>query len=587
MNIPWSTKHARTAGFSYVEIIIVSAIMLIVFGSLLAAFEYASKLGVSNRAKLSAQSLANERMEFFRSLPYAEVGVVSGFPNGTIPQTSSLSLNNISFSERVRVDYVDDPADGLLLSDTNGITQDYKQIRLEYTWTIGDISGEHVLVSTIVPRSIETNVGGGTARINVLDHTNTLLTGASVRLFNTANGYEVINPSGVDGTALFSAPADAGYELEVTANIAGNQYSTSSTHMVDAFNVAPTLAPFAINEADISTVTVTIGELSDLTIRTYSDITEDSLIEAFDSTDDIATSTEVAVTAGDLVLSDTLGVYESLGVAYLDPIVPTTIAAWSTVRVAAYIPPNTDYAVRFYTGSSTGYTLIPDAELPGNSVGFTDTLIDISELNPVTYPTTTIGVFLGTTDTSLTPEVDEVAVYWKESDVPLVSESFSFRGNKTIGAQTDGSAIYKASTTVSSDSAGEITFDAIEFDTYTLTPDASLVVASACPAHPHIQVAGVDAELSVVYETASIHTARIHVVDALGRSIPGALVEVDRSGYNEVQDTDTCGQAFFSGGGLSDNADYEIIVSAPGYTTEVLDPAVISGETFMIITLTS
>jgi len=587
MRIPWVTKRTATAGFSYVEIIIVSAIMLIVFGSLLAAFEYASKLGVSNRAKLSAQSLANERMELFRSLPYAEVGVVSGFPSGTIPQTSSLSLNNIPFSERVRVDYVDDPADGLLLLDTNGITQDYKQIRLEYTWSIGDISGEHTLVSNIVPRSIETNVGGGTARINVLDHTNTLLTGASVRLFNTTNGYEVTNPSGVNGTALFSAPADAGYELEVTANIGGNQYSTSSTHIVDAYNVSPILAPFAVNEADISTVTVTIGELSDLSVRTYSDILEDNSVEVFDTADGIATSTDTALAASELVLADMSGVYESAGVAYLDPIVPAAIEEWSTVRVAAALPPGTDYAIRFYTGSSTGYTLVPDADLPGNSAGFTDTLVDISDLNPVTYPTTTIGVFLGTTDTSVTPIVDEVAVYWREDETPLTSESFSFKGEKTIGAQTDGTPIYKASTTVSSDASGEIALESIEFDTYTLTPDTSLVVASACPAHPHIQVAGVDAELSLLYKTAAANSARIHVVDGLGRSIPGAEVQIDRSGYSAAQFTDVCGQTFFSGGGLSDNADYEITVSASGYTTETLDPAVISGETFTVITLAS
>jgi len=73
-------------------------------------------------------------MEYFRSLPYNDVGVIAGFPAGTIPQNSTLNLNGINFSERVLVEYVDDDADGSTGADTNGIILDYKQIKLEYEW---------------------------------------------------------------------------------------------------------------------------------------------------------------------------------------------------------------------------------------------------------------------------------------------------------------------------------------------------------------------------------------------------------------------------------------------------------------------
>jgi len=82
-------------GFSLVEAIIVAALATIVFGALFSSFQYSLKLVNNSRAKLSALSVANDRMEYFRSLPYDSVGVVAGYPTGTIPQNSTTTLNGI------------------------------------------------------------------------------------------------------------------------------------------------------------------------------------------------------------------------------------------------------------------------------------------------------------------------------------------------------------------------------------------------------------------------------------------------------------------------------------------------------------
>ena len=117
-------KSSSQKGLSLVEVIVVAALSTLVFGGLLLSFKFSLELINQSRAKLSALSVANDRMEYFRSLPYNDVGVIAGFPAGTIPQNSTLNLNGINFSERVLVEYVDDDADGSTGADTNGIILD-------------------------------------------------------------------------------------------------------------------------------------------------------------------------------------------------------------------------------------------------------------------------------------------------------------------------------------------------------------------------------------------------------------------------------------------------------------------------------
>lgn len=142
---------------------------MIVFGAMFASYQYSLRVLNHAQARLSAMSVAQDRMEYFRSLPYDEVGVVAGYPAGIIPQNGTTTMNGIEFVERVRVDYIDDPADGTAASDSNGIILDYKRVRLEYTWNIAGATSSIQFISNIVPRSVETTAGGGTARINVID----------------------------------------------------------------------------------------------------------------------------------------------------------------------------------------------------------------------------------------------------------------------------------------------------------------------------------------------------------------------------------------------------------------------------------
>ena len=99
-------KHQRGAqGFTLVELLITAALIALVFGGLMASVRFALMLISNSKATTSAISLANEQLEYIRSLSYDAVGTSAGIPNGAIPQNSTTTLNGIIFHERVLIEY--------------------------------------------------------------------------------------------------------------------------------------------------------------------------------------------------------------------------------------------------------------------------------------------------------------------------------------------------------------------------------------------------------------------------------------------------------------------------------------------------
>jgi Carboxypeptidase regulatory-like domain len=578
--------RTRPHGFTIVEALIVIAIGVTMFGSLLVTFEYAFELLLHSKARTTALSIATDRMEYFRSLPYDDVGTISGIPPGTIPQNSTTTLNKINFSERILVEYVDDPADGLLTAtttDSNGIPADYKRVKIEMSWTIKGETRSIALVSNIVPRSIETTDGGGTIRVNVLNADASPLFGAQVRLLNntTTTTIDVTKNTDVSGTALFSgAPAASNYEVIVTAP----GYSTDRTYVANVANPNPITAPFSLLEADISTVTFQIGELSDMDITTYSSITDIGDTEDFTGSAGVATSSGTEVASGVLRLEQSAGVYDATGQAKLTTLTPSPLEAWGAVTVAATTPSNTQYEVQLFTVSSSTYTLIPDSDIPGNAAGFTGPVIDISSLDAGAFPSIAVGITMQTGDTSVSPSIDEIGVYYRESSTARTGVALSLHGNKLIGTDLSANPIYKTALSGTTDGSGELSFTNVEFDSYTFTIPNSLEVTTACRALPHLQQAGIDSSLDIVLRSSVDESLRTTVLSPTGDPIPGVSVTLSRSGFSATADTNLCGQTFMHSGVVLES-DYDLVVSKPGYTTQNISTFTINGNTDTVITL--
>ena len=584
------TNGKNQSGLTLVEVIIVSAIVAVFFMAVFGALQYTLRLAAFSEARLSAMSLATNRIEYFRSLPYHDVGTVGGPVFGSIPNTSTTTLNDITFYEDVRVEFVLDPGDDVGGVDSNGIINDYKKVEIEIEWFAHGVTSSIEYTSNIVPLTVETDEGYGAVKVEVRDEATGLpLPGADVRITNSSTSppIDFSRTTGPEGVVLAAVPAASGYHASATmAN-----YSFDTTYEITVANPTPSPNSFLVTEALIADRPFRIGELSDLTITAYSDITDVELDEDFDDLTGIASSTNIQINGTDetLELSGSPGSYAASGAAVLTRIVPGAIDAWETAVVAGDAPVGTQYSVQFYTGDcAVSCSLVGDTDLPGNSTGITSRFIDLSGLGVGGYPDLTVQVNLQG-DTVVTPSVDDVAVYYRSSDTYEVGADLDLHGDKIIGTSPD---IYKHVFNETTDASGEVNITDVEFDEYTINTGAltptrvcgDVVVDESINDVYFTHNAGVDTAFEIVLETTLTDTLRAIVTTDVGVLIPGAEVLLERTGFSQTADTDSCGQAFiYNTDGL--NTDYDVTVSRPGYDNTVLTGVTIDGDTRLRVIL--
>jgi len=579
------SKHTR--GMTLVELLIAIGLIGLVFGGIIAGFQFTLALIGSSKAQAGALALANEKMEYIRSLAYADVGTVGGIPDGPLPQNSTTTLNGILYEERILIQYVDAPEDGEGAQDENSILADYKLAKVEYSWDYKGQVKTISLISNIVPRGIETTAGGGTLTVNVFDANVQPVAGASVRLVNT-NGTTTIDTTrftNAQGVAMFSgAPARAGYEITVTKD----DFSTDGTYTANVANPNPTTPPVAVLEAEVSTMNFQIDELSDLLVRTIGAPTTDSFEDEFLDASKVSVATDVAIGPDEAVLSGTAGTYAASGQIRSISVAPGGITRWDSAFIDASLPMNTQTLVRVYDATaSTTPELISDAALPGNSAGFSTGSIDLSALDAQTYASLMLGAELSTTDAAVTPVLRAWGLAYTLSEPVIANVPFDLQSSKIIGTSASATPLYKYEGSFATDGSGEVLLDSLEWDTYAVSiTDLAYDVAEACDNVPYALDPAATETLTLTLVPAVAHSLRVRVEDIDGNAIQNAEVTLSRSGFTNTQTSSTCGGVFFNSG-VSLQTDYTLTVDAPGYNENTTTDIPVSGSTSRVVVLTS
>ena len=294
------------------EVLVTAALVALVFGGLFAAVQAMVNLISDSKAKAGAVALATERLEYIRSLAYDYVGTDGGVPSGAIPQTRTVTLNDKSFTERVLIEYVDDPADGEAGADSNGIVADYKRAKVELSWATRSGTSSVALVSNIVAPGVETTAGGGTLRVYVNDASILPVVGAEVRFVNPTGTTTIDTIRYTDSTGmaqLGGAPALGSYEIYVSR--AG--YSTDGTASATPPLSSPAQPVVSVAEASVTTQYFQIDQVSTLAIETYGQPTYDSFTDTFATASNIASSSNVSAGGGSVTLSGGAGSYPTSG----------------------------------------------------------------------------------------------------------------------------------------------------------------------------------------------------------------------------------------------------------------------------------
>lgn len=537
-------------GMTFIDVVVGTAIMLTVFLSIFAAYQLAVELVMNSKARVGGLSLVSERMEYLKSLPYESLGTVGGIPSGTIAQVSTTTKNNISYTMRTLIKYIDDPADGVGGADTNSITADSKELKVEVSWTLRGRTRTTFAVTRVAPHGIESLTSGGTLRVNVFDALAQPVQGASVRITNASSSptIDVTVSTDVTGSVAFpGAPQASNYEITISKT----NYSSAQTYDITGSNPNPNPAHVSVANQQTTTASFAIDAVASLLVKTISPI-------------------DVGLSQGSLLIE---------AEATTTSITPAELVSWDTLDWTVPAPVEGTLVVQLMYLDGSDWVLIPDGDLSGNSAGLAEGSTALSGVSTTTYPTLALRGLFTPTDASSTPPTIDWEVNYHAGPSPLPNIGYSFYGTKTIGTSISGAPIYKVVQNLTTNASGESQVNALEWDTYTFgLTGTSHDIAELCPS-PVAVAPGTSQTLTMTLLPKTSNSLRVEVT-AANAPLAGATVTLTSPG-NRTADSSACGQAFFSGLSVST---YTLTISKSGYQTNVQDVSV-TGATVVSVPL--
>jgi hypothetical protein len=265
-------------------------------------------------------------------------------------------------------------------------------------------------------------------------------------------------------------------------------------------------------------------------------------------------------------------------------VVPGTLERWEAFLLVGQRPGGTDYRVRFYTGTTSTFVPVNDSDLPGNATGFSEDYIDLSGLDVGDYPDLTAVLTLESSNPANTPRIQEASFYHRTSETFRPNVYVEVEGLKVIGEELDLTPIKKVAFATTTDGSGERVLSDIEFDSYEFASTTGFTMARACPNLPLNHQAGATSSLELVLVPEVTNSLRVYVEADAGYPLPGAEVDLSRTGFNDTLDTDACGQAFFSSG-VTANNDFVLSITREGFDPVTIDPYDLAGNSEVNVTL--
>ncbi len=483
-------------GVSLVDVVVGSALVLIIFVGLFGILRASLEIAGLVRAKAAATAIASSQLEYVRSLSYASVGTVGGIPAGIIPQVTSVQQAGTDFVLRTFVSYVDSPKDGSGAADVNHITTDYKAVRINVSYYLNGFSREVTLLSTASPPGIETTTGGGTLQIRTVDALGVAVPGATVRIQNssTTPAIDLSAFSNIDGTVLLGgAPTSTQYRILVSKD----GYSSAQTYLRDTTNQNPTPGYLTVAASQTTTGTFAIDRLATLLVRTFAPIVPGAFTDSFADATKIDSLQSVTVSGSQLALTQSgePAAYALNGSALSTTAAPAYLATWVNASSTRSTPAGTTARIHVADGNGN---LLPDAVLAGNSTGFTG-VINLSAISTTTYPALSLQASLSTTNPLATPAVLDWGLGYTYGPTPLPNVSFTLTGGKTIGSTGTGAPIYKTVVATTTDETG-VRELSLEWDSYQLLVPGR-TIQTATPEAPYELLPASEVDASIIFTT--------------------------------------------------------------------------------------
>ncbi len=243
-------------GFSLIEVMVGTAIFLIVAVAVYSSIVSITHLAQGSQARNLAVELAAEQLEIIRNLPYSSIGLTNGIPLGVLSQNQTLNRGGMSFNVLLTIRNIN-------LSTTTVQASD-KLVEVEVNCPGCRNFQPVILTGQISPANLQSAGLGGALVTQVFDGNGEPVQGATVLVESVAtstitntdvtNNYGVLNiigvPQGINN-----------YKITVSKN----GYSTETTYPIGGQgNPNPTKPHATVLNQQLTQVSFSIDKLSSL-----------------------------------------------------------------------------------------------------------------------------------------------------------------------------------------------------------------------------------------------------------------------------------------------------------------------------------
>jgi len=552
---------SKVDSFTLIEVLVGVFLILIVFLGIFGAYQLGFKVVGLSKNKITATAILNGEIEKIRNLPYESVGVQGQFPDGVLEPVSTLTFNNIQYQIERRVDFAVDSADGIASPDDD-CPNDYKKAEIKVSWS--GVLADQISASTdIAPENLtqECGTGGGILSVSAFDAQGLMVPSPLIEIKDPVTDQTLKTATPLEGKHYFSLPADT-YKIVVSKT----GYSSERTYGTEEIATPENPHPIVLN-GQLTETSFSIDKLSSISVDTLSPWGQDFFSDSFLNSSKISQSENIDVSEGKVNLIKIGDQYQSPGYLISIPISPGSLINWDKFSFSDSEPAGTQilYQVLYFDGAD--WVLIPDADLLGNSLGFSVSPVDLSSLNPVTYSQLKIKGNLSTTDLNISPEIFDWQVSWINSQAtPIPNVTFNLRGEKIIGKDQNENPVYKYSQNQTSNSSGHIDISNLEWDNYyfSVGPTTGLDLVSTDPSPQPISLVP-DTNLAVKLYLDSQNSLLVTIQNSQTlEPIFSASVRLSKTGYDQTQYTNEKGQTYFI---PLEIGDYSLEVQAAGYSS--------------------
>ncbi len=552
-------------GFSLVEVLVGTFLVLIVFLGIFGAYQLGLKvIGLSQR-KIVATQIAQGEIEKIRNLPYLSVGTIGAqlpYAKGNLDPLSFVYLNGIEYKIERIIKFVVDPADGT--GDEDSCNWDYKKAEIKISWS-GRFSGNVQLVTDVAPKDKVEEVQtcqeqpGGILSILVFDAQGIMVASPLIEVFDPQSGFLVDS----------ATPSDGKYDFPLTAGtykvvVSKSGYSSERTYGTEEIVIPEKPHPIVL-EGQVTPISFSIDKLSSFLVETLSPWGTDYFFDSFSDETKVSEKFDVVVSEGRAILAASNGNYPSVGHLISVAISPANLQQWKEFSFNDEEPAETDLRYQIFYLSGENWVLIPDSDLPGNSVGFDSSPVDLSHLSVTTYSQLKLKANFSSNNPSATPALYDWQVSWIATQpTPIGNVRFNLRGEKLIGKDANENPIFKYNQDHQTDSQGKKEILGLEWDNYifSVDPATGVDLVSTDPSPQPISLAP-DTNLTVKLYLEAQNSLLVTVQnEETLEPIFSASVRLFKADYDQTQYTNEKGQTLFI---PLDVGDYNLEISAPGY----------------------